>query len=98
MVPFFLFFLFNLATLSMALLHSNGSGTPRTSSAQHSRTHLVQILLVDGVVVVRLRRQRSVHTPHGIEGAHQAGDVPPLSKNWSNSVWINEIMKNHSAA
>jgi hypothetical protein len=69
-----------VATLSMALLQSNSSGTPCTSSAQHARTHLVQLLLVDVVVVVRLRRHSSMLPPHGIEGAHQAGDIPPLSK------------------
>jgi hypothetical protein len=87
-----------LATLNMALLHWNGPGTPCTSYAQHSRTHLVQILLVNVVVIVRLRRHRSMHTPHGIKSAHQAGDIPPLSKDWSNSVRIKEIMKTHSAA
>jgi hypothetical protein len=76
----------------------NGPGTQCTSSAQHARTHLVQLLLVDVVVVVRLRRHRGMRTPHGIEGAHQAGDVPPLSKDWSKSVWINDIVKTHSAA
>jgi hypothetical protein len=74
-----------LATLNMALLYSDGSGTPCTCPAQHACTHLVQLLLVDVVVVVRLRRHCSMLPPHGIEGAHQAGDIPPLSKDWSKS-------------
>jgi hypothetical protein len=87
-----------VATLSMALLQSNSSGIPCTSSAQHTCTHLVQLLLVDVVVVVRLRRHGSMRTPHGIEGAHQAGNISPLSKDWSKSWKIRDVMKTHSAA
>jgi hypothetical protein len=92
---------------NISLLHStwrycterpNSAGTPCTRPAQHARTYLVQLLLVDVVVIVRLRRHRGMRTPHGIEGAHQAGAVPPLSKDWSKSVWINDIVKTHSAA
>ena len=81
----------------MALLHRIALQL-RAHALLSMRTHLVQLLLVDVVVVVRLRRHRGMRTPHGIEGAHQAGDVPPLSKDWSKSVWINDIVKTHSAA
>ena len=48
-------------------------------------THLVQLLLIDMIVVVRLRRHRSMLPPHGIEGVHEAEAIGPLSKVWSNS-------------
>jgi hypothetical protein len=35
--------------------------------------------------------------PHGIKGAHQAGEIPPLSKDWSKPGWMSDIMKIHSA-
>ena len=55
----------------------------------NARTYLVQLLLVHVVVIVRLSRHRGMRTPHGIEGAHQAGDAPPLSKDWS-KIWVHE--------
>ncbi len=48
-------------------------------------THLVQLLLVDMIVVVRLRRHSSMLPLHGIEGVHKAEDIGPLSKVWSKS-------------
>jgi hypothetical protein len=78
----------------MALLHSNGFGTP--CSAQYARTHLVQLLLVDVVVVVLLRRHGSMRTPHGIKGVHEAGDIGPLSKVWSNSILTELILNTKS--
>jgi hypothetical protein len=79
-----------LVTLSMVLLHWNGSGIPCTSSAQHSRTHLVQLLLINVVVIVRLCRHSSMLPPYGIEGAHQDGGISTLSNEWSKSLWIND--------
>jgi hypothetical protein len=55
-------------------------------------THLVQLLLVDVIVVVRLRRHRSMLPPHGIEGVHEAGDIGPLSKVWSNPMLTEMIL------
>jgi hypothetical protein len=81
----------------MALLHRIALQL-RAHALLSMRTHLVQLLLIHVVVVVRLRRHRGMRTPHSVEGAHQAEDVPPLPKDWSKSGWINEIMKTHSAA